>query len=184
VLKAFDRKFGPAFFDNVPTEPGVYRVYSTDEKLIYVGKAKNLRRRLGQYRNARRRKKHLKMRSIVRDAARIEFDTCASELDACLLENRLIQSYRPKWNVAGAFHFMYPMIGTKVERGEIYFACTTSPAKFSDFELHGAFRSRHVTREAFFALMELLAYIGHPVARQKLQTRPLFKRLGIQESPR
>ncbi len=44
---------------------------------------------------------------------------------------------------------------------------TTSPEAFAEFDVHGAFRSRQVTREAFFALMRLLRFVGHPTARRR-----------------
>lgn len=163
ALRAFDRKFGADFVSGLPTGPGVYFIYDARDALIYVGKAKNLRRRLSQYRNARRRKKHLKMRAIVKDAARMEFELCPNHLEACLLEARLIQRHRPKWNVAGAFYFLYPMLGIAWGAGTASFCYTTEPARFAEFEFHGAYRSRLITKEAFFALMELLAYVGHPM---------------------
>lgn len=52
---------------------------------------------------------------------------------------------------------------------------TTSPEAFAAFELHGAFRSREVTGEAFFALMRLLRFVGHPTAR-RLRDRPSLPR--------
>lgn len=165
-MKTFDRKFGKDFIAGLPSGPAVYRVYSEGEALIYVGKAKNLRRRLSQYRNAKRRKKHLKMRSIVKEAERIEYESCASDLDACLLETRLIQTHRPKWNVAGAFHFLYPMLGVSIRSGDVFFCYTTEPESFPDYSFHGAYRSREITRQAFFSLVQLLNYFGHPVSRK------------------
>jgi excinuclease ABC subunit C len=159
--KTFDQKFGPDFIASVPVVPGVYRVYAEDGALIYVGKAKNLRRRLGQYRNAKRFKKHQKMRQIVKSGERIEFEVCGSELDALLLEAKLIQEHRPKWNVAGAFYFLYPMLGIRREKGITSLCYTTEPEKLDGFRFHGAYRSRFLTGEAFFSLMKLLTYLGH-----------------------
>jgi hypothetical protein len=102
----------------------------------------------------------------VRSAHHIEWQTCASELEASLTEIGLIQALRPRSNVAGAFPFLYPFIGMKVDGAETRFCLTTSPEAFAAFELHGAFRSREVTREAFFALMRLLRFVGHPAARR------------------
>ena len=160
-MKDFDKKFGKSFVSALPTSAGIYRVYDFSGRLIYVGKAKNLRTRLSQYRNTKRLKKHLKMRSIVKDASRIEIETCSSDLEACLLENRLIQEKRPKWNTAGAFHFLYPMIGVRFDQGVAYFCYTTSPDHFKEFRFHGAYRSRLITRDAFLALMDLMPYLGH-----------------------
>jgi excinuclease ABC subunit C len=165
-VRIFDRKFGADFLAGVPLEPGIYRMYDAAGALLYVGKARNLRRRLAQYRTARRTKKDRKRRTLVRSAHHIEWQTCASELEASLTEIGLIQALRPRRNVAGAFPFLYPFIGMKVDGADTRFCLTTSPEAFAAFELHGAFRSREVTREAFFALMRLLRFVGHPAARR------------------
>jgi GIY-YIG catalytic domain-containing protein len=74
----FERKFGTDFLATVPREPGIYRMYDAAGGLFYVGKARNLRRRLAQYRAARRTKKDRKRRTLVRSADRIEWQVCAS----------------------------------------------------------------------------------------------------------
>ena len=165
-VRIFDRKFGAGFLAGVPREPGIYRMYDAAGGLLYVGKALDLRRRLAQYRTASRTKKDRKRRALVRSADRIEWQACASELEASLTEIGLIQALRPRRNVAGAFPFLYPFIGIQVDGADTRFCLTTSPEAFAAFELHGAFRSREVTREAFFALMRLLRFVGHPTARR------------------
>jgi GIY-YIG catalytic domain len=165
-VRIFDQKFGIDFLAGVPREPGIYRMYDAAGGLLYVGKARNLRRRLAQYRTARRTKKDRKRRALVRSAERIEWQACGSELEASLAEIGLIQALRPRRNVAGAFPFLYPFIGIQIDGADTRFCLTTSPEAFAAFELHGAFRSREVTREAFFALMRLLRFVGHPTARR------------------
>jgi hypothetical protein len=165
-VRIFDRKFGADFLAAVPREPGVYRLYDAAGGLLYVGKARDLRQRLAQYRTARRTRKDRKRRALVRAAERIEWQACASELDASLTEIGLIQALRPRRNIAGAFPFLYPFIGIQVDGADTRFCLTTSPEAFAAFELHGAFRSREVTREAFFALMRLLRFVGHETARR------------------
>jgi len=170
-VRAFDRKFGADFLAGVPTGPGTYRLYGPGDALLYVGKAGNLRRRLAQYRTAGRRKKDRKRRALVRLAERIAWEAAPSELDAALAEVRIIQSLRPARNVAGAFPFMYPYVGIRAGGGDVHFCLTTSPEAFPGFELHGAFRSREVTGEAFFALGRLLRYVGHPAPRSRADRR-------------
>ena len=172
-MRIFDRKFGADFLAAVPREPGVYRMYDAAGRLLYVGKARDLRRRLAQYRTTRRTKKDRKRRALVRAADRIEWQVCASELDASLTEIGLIQALRPRRNVAGAFPFLYPFIGIRADGAETRFCLTTLPDAFAAFALHGAFRSREVTRDAFFALMRLLRFVAHP------STRRVRDRLGV-----
>jgi excinuclease ABC subunit C len=109
----------------------------------------------------------------VRATARIAWEVCASELDASLEEIRLIQALRPRENVAGAFPFLYPFIGIRSDAKETNFCLTTSPDAFPAFELYGAFRSRDVTGDAYFSLMRLLRFIGHPTARRLRARRRL-----------
>jgi excinuclease ABC subunit C len=167
-VRLFDEKFGADFLSGVPAAPGVYRFYDGAGSLLYIGKAADLRRRLAQYRAASgRRRRQRKPRALVKAAARIDWEVCASDLTAALTEIRLIQALRPARNVASAFSFLYPYVGIQVEGRETYFCLTTSPSSFPSFDLHGAFRSREVTGEAFFSLMRLLRFAGHPVPRHR-----------------
>jgi excinuclease ABC subunit C len=174
----FDRKLGAQFISTVPASPGVYLALDASGTVIYVGKAKNLRRRLQQYRNARRRKKHLKMRAILRDAVSLSFEACASELEALLRENALIRELRPRLNVAGAFSFLYPAIGLKREKLDLHLCYTTDPGALPGFTWHGVFRSRQITREAYFALIAVMSFIGHREPRRRVEeiypSRPPF----------
>jgi excinuclease ABC subunit C len=170
VTRAFDRRLGDDFLATVPRAPGVYRVLDAAGVVVYVGKAVNLRRRLSQYRNATRRKKHRKMREIVKSAASVTFEACATELEAELRETALIQALRPRWNVVGAFSFLYPFIGLGERgKGHAVLAFSTAPGERPELAWHGAFRSREITGEAFFAWVRLLGRIGH---REKATRRP------------
>ena len=165
AVRSFDRKFGAEFLESLPASPGVYLVYNQEDDLIYVGKAINLKRRLSQYRNTMQQKKHRRMRGIVKEAARIEIRGAETHLDACLTETMLIQKHRPRWNIVGAYSFLYPLIGIRSANGNIEFCMTTTPEAIlkecPGFEFHGAFRSRRITGDAFFALMRLLRFVGH-----------------------
>jgi len=172
-VKTFDRKFGLALWETIPESPGIYRFYAADDQLIYVGKAKNLRRRLLQYRNAGRRKRERRMRGIVKDGFRLEWEVKQSDLEACLEEVRWIQKHRPRWNIVTAFEFLYPLIGIYQSSGAICFCFTTVPQHFPQYQFHGAFRSREITGEAFFVLMQLLEFVGHRIPRKEMAKKEL-----------
>src|SRR5262245_60601880 len=165
AVRNFDRKFGAEFIESLPGSPGVYLVYDQKDELIYVGKAINLKRRLSQYRNTLRRKTHRRMRGIVKEATRIEIHGAETHLDASLTETSLIQRHRPLWNIVGAYSFLYPLVGIRSANGNLEFCMTTTPEavlkECPGFEFHGAFRSRRITGDAFFALMRLLKFVGH-----------------------
>ena len=161
VKRAFDRRLGDDFLAAVPHAPGVYRVHDEAGAVVYVGKAVDLRRRLSQYRLASRRKKHRKMREIVKSAASITFEPLASPLEAELREQALIQELSPRWNVAGAFSFLYPMIGVGERAGRVVLAISTVPEERPELTWHGAYRSRELTGDAYRALTRLWGRLGH-----------------------
>jgi len=162
VTRAFDRRLGDDFLATVPRVPGVYRVLDAQGAVVYVGKAVNLRRRLAQYRNATRRKQHRKMREIVKSAASIAFEPCATEFEAELREAALIRELRPRWNAAMAFSFLYPLIGLgTTDAGLLSIALSSRPDERPELAWNGAYRSREITGGAFFALARLLGRLGH-----------------------
>ena len=168
-FRSFDRKFGAELVRELPAAPAVYLFKDADGAVLYAGKAKNIRRRLAAYRNASRRRVHRKMRELLLAASAIEIRLQASERDALLVENELIRSLRPRFNLDGAFSFLYPAIGTGV-RGACTILCfTTQPQAFESLGLrwHGSFRSRPRTLAAFEGLVGLLGFVGHrePIAR-------------------
>jgi predicted GIY-YIG superfamily endonuclease len=101
--KPLDQRLGRKFFRKVPRRPGVYLMKDASDKVLYVGKAKDLKQRLNHYRVAnpdRMPRRHLRM---VREVARIEFQFCANEAAALKHESRLLRSLKPKFNRAGVW---------------------------------------------------------------------------------
>ncbi len=185
-MKRFDRKFGVDFIANLPTTPAVYLFKDEDERVVYVGKAKDIQRRLRSYRNASRRKVHKKMRDIVRVAVSVEIELKESERDALVRENELIQSLKPSFNVAGKYSFLYPAIGAQRTSARTLLCFTTAPDAWSGrgFTWYGAFPSRPRAKEAFDALAELLAMVGHVERTSALGPKPegSFSRLvGVRQ---
>src|SRR5262245_50473028 len=103
--RLFDAKFGAALIGTLPTGPGIYVFRGDRGDVLYVGKAKNLRRRLQHYRGAGRRRVHRKMRKLLGEAQSLEIRALGSEREALLEENALIRTLRPAYNVDGAFAF-------------------------------------------------------------------------------
>lgn len=171
----FDRAFGDETIKGVPLSPGVYQVLDEQGAVIYVGKAKSLRRRLQQYRNARRLKRHERMRTILAAAHALRITACETDLDALLLENRLIQTLRPRFNIAGAFSFLYPCIGLAHAGRELHLCYSTSPGAFPMFEMFGAYRSRRIAKDGFDALLELLGMLGHRRPSKNLAAYPRIR---------
>ena len=94
--------------ENAPHAPGVYRMYDSENNLLYVGKAKNLSNRLKQYLDISKLELHKQvMRSLV---SRVEWETVPTESDALLREQELIKSEKPKYNIMLTDGKMYPML--------------------------------------------------------------------------
>ena len=186
--KAFDRKFGADLLRELPETPGVYLFKDDAGRVLYAGKAKNLRHRLSGYRNASRRKAHRKMRAIVREAHSLEVRLQKSEREALLVENELIRTLRPRFNVDGAFDFLYPAIGLGGDDAQGLLCFTTQPEAFAALDLawHGVFRPRLRARDAFDDLLGLLLRIGHVEPRSALPEAPRLRGsrlVGIRRLP-
>jgi excinuclease ABC subunit C len=97
----------------IPREPGIYKYYNDANELIYVGKAKNIRKRVTSYfiKNLNNYKTH----ELVRRIRRIEFTIVNSEQDAFLLENSLIKEFQPIFNINLKDDKSYPFIIIKNE---------------------------------------------------------------------
>jgi len=169
---SFDDRLGADFLERVPQQPGVYEWIDADGATVYVGKAKDLRTRLGQYRTATRCKVTRKRWEIVRASTSVRFRTCDTELEALIVENELIQQLRPPLNVSGAFEFLYPCIGLRRGAPDLDLVCTTTPEAFTGFTFTGAFRSPATTRAAFASLVELLTHLGHREPSRRVKDLP------------
>ena len=83
---------------SLPDDPGIYRFYDRDNILIYVGKAKSLRKRVGSY-FVKQSQYNRKTERLVSEIRRIEFTLANTEFDALLLENNFIKQNQPKYNI-------------------------------------------------------------------------------------
>ena len=98
----------------LPNLPGVYQFFNESNKIIYIGKAKNLKKRVSSY-----FKKNLgsqKTKNLVKNITEIKHVVVSSESDALLLENSLIKKYQPKYNILLRDDKTYPWICIKKER--------------------------------------------------------------------
>ena len=93
---------------NLPESPGIYQYLNVEGTIIYVGKAKNLKRRVSSYFN--REHPNGKTRVLVSKIADIRYIVVKTEEDALLLENNLIKKYRPRYNVLLKDDKTYPSI--------------------------------------------------------------------------
>lgn len=98
--------------NEIPEEPGVYRFYNKSEKVIYVGKAKNLKNRLSSYFQSNLAQKTYRM---VNEAVRVDWTIVNTELEALALEFSWIKQYHPTYNVQFKDDKSYPYLAISLE---------------------------------------------------------------------
>ena len=123
---------------NLPESPGIYQYLNAEGTIIYVGKAKNLKRRVSSYFN--REHEPGKTRVLVSKIADIRYIVVNTEEDALLLENNLIKKYKPRYNVLLKDDKTYPSICVQNEyspaysrRGESYATVLPTTARTATY---------------------------------------------------
>ena len=137
----------------LPNKPGVYRYYDKDGTLIYVGKAKNLKRRVSSYFN---KEQSGKTRVLVSKIDDIKFIVVESESEALLLENNLIKQYKPRYNIMLKDDKTYPWICIKNEPFPRVFLTRKKVADGSDyFGPYPSVRTAHVLLDLLRQLYQI-----------------------------
>src|SRR5215831_12987658 len=117
--KPLVERLGEEFFSALPTGPGVYLMCGVQEGVLYVGKARNLRKRLSSYRVANPERLSRRTIRLLHQVRRIEWDECASEQAASEREEMLICVLAPKFNAAGKVREFRGRAGAVLNSGEI-----------------------------------------------------------------
>jgi predicted GIY-YIG superfamily endonuclease len=126
--RPLDRRLGRKFFRQAPRRPGVYLMKDGGDRVLYVGKAKDLKQRLNHYRTAnpdRMPRRHLRM---VNEVSRIEFQFCPTETAALKHEKKLIRSLKPKFNRAGVWPGKVKFVVWRVVDDALEISVTETPA--------------------------------------------------------
>ncbi|MCL5255820.1 MAG: excinuclease ABC subunit UvrC [Gammaproteobacteria bacterium] len=105
ITESFDSK---EFIRNLTHQPGVYRMYDSADDVIYVGKAKDLKKRVSSY--FRKQLDSVKTQALVNQIARIDVTVTNTEVEALILENSFIKTYLPRYNVLLRDDKSYPYI--------------------------------------------------------------------------
>jgi predicted GIY-YIG superfamily endonuclease len=151
-------RLGSDFFRQLPERPGVYLMQDAAGLVLYVGKAKNLRKRLNSYRVAnpdRLGRRHLR---LLRQVMKIELQECTNEAAALAKESELLRELKPKFNRAGVWpgnprYLVWRLVGSKLE-----LAISKRPAE--GWQGFGPFGSGVIYLRA--SLARLLWYVLNP----------------------
>ena len=98
---------------NLPESPGVYQYFDEHDQIIYIGKAKNLKKRVSSYFTKNHDSARLNL--LVKKIISLQYIVVRTEFDALILENNLIKKYRPKYNISLKDDKTYPWICIKKE---------------------------------------------------------------------
>lgn len=131
----------------LPNSPGVYKYYSSEGELIYIGKAKSLKKRVSSYFN-KNQYDDRKTAVLVSRIADIQYTVVDTEFDALLLENNLIKEFKPRFNIDWRDDKSYPFIRLTKERFPKIFP-TRNPVKDGSeyFGPYGSVRMMHTILE-------------------------------------
>lgn len=143
---------------SLPLEPGVYIMYNRAGNIIYIGKAKKLRNRVSQYFTNLEAHQY-KVYKMVTNVDRFEFILTASELEALILECRLIKEHKPKYNILLKDDKGYPYVALSGDMA--YPRLSLAPKKLKDSSRYfGPFGGRYLTQTLIDTLNQAL---GLPV---------------------
>ena len=136
---------------DIPNSPGVYKFINSDNKILYVGKSKNLKKRVKSYFQKEQNKK---ISNLVKETTKIDFIISESEHDALLLENNLIKENKPKYNILLRDDKTFPYIAISKDRfPKIY---TTRKINHRKEEIFGPYTNVKSMRSVLKLIKKLL----------------------------
>lgn len=153
-------QFDPKTF---PNKPGVYIFKDTEDKIIYIGKAKSLKKRISQY-FMQKHENSIKTRFLVSKIEKIDYIIVDNEVEALLLENKLIKKHKPKYNINLKDDKTYPYI--KITDEEFPKIMQTRVVK-EDGEYYGPFTDGNARSEVYYLLVSIFKLLTPKTFKSK-----------------
>lgn len=168
MFERFDYK---NFLRNVTHAPGVYRMYDKSQSVIYVGKARNLKKRLASY--FRKQVGSKKTEALVAQIAQIDVTITHSETEALLLEHNYIKLYQPRYNVLLRDDKSYPFIFLSADKHPRL--TTHRGARHAKGEYFGPFPNGYAVRETLLLLQKIFPVRQCENSVYRNRTRPCLQ---------
>jgi excinuclease ABC subunit C len=140
---------------SIPEQPGIYKYYNADQQIIYIGKARNLKKRVNSY-FTKQKHENYKTKVLVNKIQHIEYTVVNSEIDALLLENNLVKEFQPRYNIMLRDDKSFPFIKITKERFPRVFSMR-NPVKDGS-EYYGPYISVRMMK----VILELIKKLYHP----------------------
>lgn len=156
--RPFLERFGAEFFRAIPRRAGVYVMTGEGNRVLYIGKAKDLRQRLCSYKYIRATGKTWRLACRVRA---ITWEICDDAPAASLRENELLRLHKPMFNVMNTRSEHYPFVGLRCAGSAIELRITKVAQRQPGEQLFGAFKGLPLVRSGFAALMRLIWAAQH-----------------------
>lgn len=139
-VNSFAEHFDDSFFESVPEQAGVYLVLDSSEGVIFIGKSKNLKKRIKSYKYVDPVRASNNAWNIVSEAADIQWETFRNVKKATLRANYLIRRYRPRYNSYSSSSESYRFIGFKLINNQVHFMTGNDIRIFDDHLVYGSFK--------------------------------------------
>jgi excinuclease UvrABC nuclease subunit len=171
-------RIGRSWFDDIPPTPGIYTFFDEYGKLLYVGKAKNLRLRLFSYKRAKPGEVSRKVARLIAKTSGIEYEETDSELEALLCENRMIREHRPPFNHANKQPEAYYFVFLKTDESGLEYRLAMRIHDETDQNCwHGCFKGHNIVRRSMGCMLQLLWMAEHQHTSPHLLPIQLTRRL-------
>jgi excinuclease ABC subunit C len=150
------KRFGTDFFKKIPQRPGIYWMMSQENALLYIGKAKNLKKRICSYQHVKPERSSRKILRMVQLVTQIYWEECETENAALLRENELLRTYKPPFNVLNTRPENYYFIAVEFFENRFCFKLTTTLISTTEEKYFGTFKGKGSIRRGFCSMVRLL----------------------------
>jgi len=162
LLKAespLNKRFAAEFFKEIPSVAGVYYFRNSFGSLLYVGKAKNLRRRVSSYKQIKFGRSSKRLLRLVTETCIISWEVCGSEEEALLRENSLLRTFKPPFNRVNTWAENYVYLHV-FKSGQDFLLTLDKELNPQAMRTFGAFKSKKILLPKLKSLMRLVNYIA------------------------